>query len=194
MKKLLVVLFAILSAFNMNAQEGSEHFKFKGIEIKGSIDSFANSLAKQGYTIKSHNDADTRILTGKFANRECTIALLGTPNTNTIWKVVVMFDKEYSSWYSIKSDFESLKSSFISKYGTPSGDYHFFSYPYEEGDGYEMTAIRADKCTYAAFFNLSHGSISIKISKFKSINICYEDELGSQIFSKEKSSIISNDI
>lgn len=54
MKKLLVVLFVIVSTFSTNAQEVQEHLKFKGIEITGSIDSFADSLIKSnGYTTTS---------------------------------------------------------------------------------------------------------------------------------------------
>lgn len=199
MKKLLVVLFVIVSTFSTNAQEVQEHLKFKGIEITGNIDNFANSLVKQGYTTKSLGDKNSRVLSGKFANKDCNIILLGTPNTNTIWKVVVLFDQEYSSWYSLKSDYKNIKSSFVSKYGNPSNDFHFFSRPYEEGDGYEMTAIKVEKCTYCSFFDvksggITYGGITVEISKYCSIRVAYEDKIGSQIFSKEKSAIVSNDI
>lgn len=194
MRKLLVALIAIVPAFSINAQEMQEHLKFKGIEITGNIDNFANSLVKQGYTIKSRNDADIRILSGKFANQNCNIILLGTPNTKTVWKVVVLFDEEYTSWYSLKSDYKNIKSSFVAKYGNPSNDYHFFMTPYEEGDGYEMTAVKVDKCRYCAFFDVKNGCISVEIYENCSIRASYEDESGSQIFSKEKSAIVSNDI
>jgi len=47
-----------------------------------------------------------------------------------------------------------------------------------------MTAVGADKCTYSAFWSSEIG-ISIKFSKFKQVNIAYENPKNSALDDKE---------
>ena len=74
------------------------------------------------------------------------------------------------------------------KYGEPESTYNFFSSPYKEGDGDEMTAVAVDKCSYSAFWTKTSG-LWISISKFKQVVISYENITNSNLHTKEKNEI-----
>lgn len=61
---------------------------------------------------------------------------------------VTVLTTVYSSWRAIHSDYNEFKRVYEQKYGHPDVDYHFFSSPYELGDGYETTAVKLNKCYY----------------------------------------------
>lgn len=189
-KNLLALLFLLFTTvLGVNAQE---HMKFMGIPIDGTLSSFGTKLSEKGFVKKN---ADDGILSfkGKFTGKDVDVLLLGTEETLTVWKVVVLFDKE-TSWSSIKSIFNDYKDMFKGKYGEPSNDFHFFSKPYYEGDGYEMQALRMDKCTYSTFWNTLQGSINLDMNKRGYITIAYEDKANSVIWQKEKEERDLNDI
>lgn len=189
MKKLLFILFAIAPLLGF-AQ--GEHLTFKGIPIDGNLNTFVEKLKSDGFTL-SKTLGETVILNGQFVNKNCDVYVLSTEGSRTVWKVGV-FLPEQESWYSLKSDYQSLKSAFIEKYGSPSNSYEFFSKPYYEGDGYEMTALRVKKCTYATFWNVSGGSLMIEINNNGKIVLSYEDAANSKIASDERDRNVSNDI
>ncbi|MBP9018142.1 MAG: hypothetical protein BWZ11_00822 [Bacteroidetes bacterium ADurb.BinA395] len=187
LKLLLIILFSV-STFSLYSQE---HITFKGIPLKGTINSFAQELVKKGCTIKE-SKGNLIILKGEFVNETCEIILVGSKKTNTIWKVVAYLP-EQTSWYSIKSDYNILKKQFQQKYGDGES-YEFFSDPYYEGDGYEMQALRLEKCTYATYFKTETGTISLEISKFQQISISYEDKINVELKRKESDEIINDEI
>ena len=91
-------------------------------------------------------------LTGSFAGFDnVTIAVLGTPQTNTAYKVAVFFE-EKETFSSLETQYRSLLKSYSDKYGNPEKSYDFFIDPYYKGDGYELQALRNDKCRYISFF------------------------------------------
>ena len=49
---------------------------------------------------------------------------------------------------------------FTKKYGEPKDHFEFFSSPYYEGDGYELQALRKEKCNYISFWTLDKGDYS----------------------------------
>ncbi len=188
MKKLFLFLCTITCMNMLNAQE--QHLEFKGITIDGPISTFVQQLEKQNFVFKEYQDGFA-IMEGTFVGEDCTLLILYTPNTKTVAKVAVYLDKEYTSWYSIKSAYNKLRDVYISKYGTTTSDYRFFSSPYEDGDGYEMTAIKIDKCHYAMFYD---NGISLAIATTKQIKIIYEDTINMMLYKQESSANISNDI
>lgn len=187
----LICLFSIL--YNTGFTQ-ENHLTFKGIPIDGSVESFAAKLKQDGYTEEYISDNGTIVLKGQFANEDCGIFLLPTPQTKTIWKVAVIFDKKYTSWSSIKTDFNEFKDLFVKKYGKLTHDYHFFSSPYYEGDGYEMSALELDKCRYWASFTMPEGYISIKLISPGQIALGYEDKVNSALETKESEKRALDDI
>lgn len=193
MKKVafLICLFSIL--YNAGFTQ-ENHLTFKGIPIDGSVESFAAKLKQDGYTEKYISDNGAIVLKGQFANEDCEIYLLPTPQTKTIWKVGVIIDTEYTSWISIKTDFNEFKDLLIKKYGVPTYDYHFFSSPYYEGDGYEISALTLDKCHYYTAFVVPEGEISLQLLSSSKITFGYEDKVNSACKTKESEKSALDDI
>ncbi len=190
MKTTKLFVIAVLCFFTLSGFS-QEHLTFKNIPINGDVNIFAKELVKQGFTIKE-TKGNVITLSGSYISRDCEVLILGTKGTNIIWKVIIFLPKE-TNWYSIKSDFLKLKEQFIVKYNTGKS-YEFFSSPYDEGDGYEMQAVRLEKCTYSTFWDTQGGSITLKISKYEQISVSYEDSINSAIDDKERAEAVSNDI
>lgn len=165
---------------------------FKGIPIDGKLNDFILLMQKEGFVLSSKED-NIGIMKGSFIGENCEIYIISSPLTYTVWKVTA-FLPEKTNWYSLKNDYNDIKQKYILKYGEPTNDYHFFASPYEEGDGYEMTAIAMDKCYYRTFWEIPEGSISTGISKYKQISLSYEDKLNVKIKQKEENDQVMNDI
>ena len=201
MKKLILTLAAIVLVVSAFAQ--NRHLKFKGIPIDGSLTNFVTALKGAGYQlIYQSEDGGAAALEGSFTNEDVTIVVVTTPKTNTVWKVAVLFEDQ-SSWSSLKSDYKALKANLAAKYGAPDSAYEFFSSPYEEGDGYEMTAIYAEKCTYMSFFHVKSesgeevGTIWVEIAKNETkgrISLAYEDAANSNLKQRENDAIVYDDL
>lgn len=187
-------LFAtIVIVFNILLLSAQAHFTFKGIPIDGHIYTFVENMKKVGYTFCEKLDGGC-VMKGTFTGKDATIYVLFTPKTKTVWKVGVSFDKKENNWVNLKNKYLEYKQNYISKYGEPEYDFHLFNPPYSEGDGKEIQAVEEDKCLYACFFILEGGTIKVDISKFKSIDLGYEDAINAKKLQVEETSIILDDI
>lgn len=171
-----------------------EHFTFKGIPIMGATKDFASKLRDKGYTMADSSDDNIIFLSGAFAGYDdVTIAVVGTPKSNTVYKVVVFFGKK-DSFSSLETQYNSLLKSYTDKYGKPEESYSFFSSPYYKGDGFELQALKKEKCNYISFFSVDNGHLIIEISKTQQVSVTYEDIEGDVILKREKKMIINDDI
>ena len=189
MKKILLTLCTLLIVALAQAQE---HMTFKDISMDCNLTTFVSKLEAKGYITKL-TEANGAVMSGSFAGKDgCTIYILCTETTKSVWKVAVKFP-EQSSWSSLKSEYKSFKESYMQKYGVPES-FEFFSKPYEEGDGYELQALRVDKCIYASYFKTSLGYIVLEMHKDECLRVTYEDEINSKMRESEKEQAVSNDI
>lgn len=189
MKRILLTLCAVILAVTLQAQE---HMTFKGVPMGSNISSFVSQLKSKGFTQVYANDNGV-ILNGDFAGKsDCQVVILHTKKDKLVWKVAVSFP-QISSWYSLKSEYKSFRDSYTEKYGKPKS-YEYFKSPYEEGDGYEMTAVSVGKCTYVSYYNIPEGYISVEIKDDKCVQVAYEDAITSEIDSKETESTVLEDI
>ncbi len=189
MKRLLLTYCVILVATLAYAQE---HMAFKGISMDRNVTSFVSQLKASGYTELLVQD-EGAVLSGNFAEKDdCTIFVLGTNRGELVWKVVVKFP-ERVSWYSLKSEYNTFKTSYTNKYGAPES-YEYFSDPYYEGDGYELQALRLEKCRYISYFTTSLGTIMLKIGDDKCVTVVYEDAINVELKKSEKNRAVSSDI
>ncbi len=189
MIKKIIMLMAVM-CFNI-AIFAQEHIIFKGIPLSGDISSFTNKLKQKGCVVKNTKN-NMVVLTGKFINKNCDIYVLGSKKSKTIWKVVVFLPKE-NSWTSLKDEYQSTKEQYQRKYGEGKS-YEFFGKPYYEGDGYELLALKKEKCTYITFFETDLGSIAVEIGQGGYVKIGYEDKKNTEIEKKERQEIIDSDI
>lgn len=190
MKQLLITFLIFMYSITSMAQ--TEHMTFKGVPIDGQLNAFVSALEKQGYTKKLQND-DGAILKGDFAGKsDCTIFVVATKVSKTVWKVAIKFP-EKASWYSLKDEYKTFRESYTNKYGKPV-TYEFFSDPYYEGDGYELQALRKKKCTYVSFFTSSRGNIALEMTDDSCVQVGYEDGINVEIFKREKNQVVLEDI
>ncbi|NDV47517.1 hypothetical protein D0T49_10710 [Paludibacter sp. 221] len=168
-----------------------DHMTFKNIPINGSVSEFCKKLTDNGFVLDK-KEKGYASLTGKFVNQECEILVLGSAKSDLTWKVVAYLP-EKTSWGNLKSQYFDLKAQFTAKYGEGKA-YEFFSDPYYEGDGYEIQALKKEKCTYVTFWKVDNGNISLEISKYSQVAISYEDKENYAIRENERESIINDDI
>lgn len=174
------------------AQDTVSHLEFKGIPLTGKLDNFVKKLQEQGFSVENREGASV-IMSGQFTGKEAEVYVFSTKKTHTVWKVVVFLPKQ-TSWYTIKSEYQYYVDMFKVKYGDPLHTYAFFSSPYYEGDGYEMQAVRLDKCNYFSSFHPQNGVIYIEISKYQQVKIAYEDAANTVIMDSEKAEAVIDDI
>jgi len=187
--KILLLLSLIVLALNSYSQ----NLTFKGIPINGTISQFVDKLKQQGITYKNMSESGTTAYCfGEFAGyKNCEINVVGSPSL-LVWKVVVYLP-EQSSWSIIKGQYFLIKDAFNSKLGK--GDtYEDFISPYFLGDGYEMQAVRLEKCDYSTFWQTSEGYIKVEISRFLQLRVSFEDTKNSDIDSAEKQQLINSNL
>jgi hypothetical protein len=193
MKKIiaLVLLFITILA------SAQEHLKFKNVPIDGSLNSFVQKLNDEGLALDLEKYSNQiAVLHGDFAGlSNCTFHIL-TTKSGTVCKVMVTSDNYYS-WRTVKSEYNKYKELYLGKY-TYEAEYEFFSRPYYEGDGYELSAIALDKAHFVTFFKAEGGGITVRIGAINSskgfIRFIYEDDKNMNRYSDEKTKTISEDI
>lgn len=169
----------------------AQHLKFMGIPIDGDINTFGKQLEAKGFKVDK-TDGEVMFLTGKFTGEDVSVGILSSVESKKVCRIVVFFDKE-TSWSSLKTHYTRLKENYSAKYEVEK-DYHFFIDPYYEGDGYEMSAVRNDKCRYSVFYKAEFGSIHLQINKIGCISVAYEDNLNVKKLESERESKIQDDI
>lgn len=200
MKRILIMCLCIFVVFTSIAQNIKEqqdsilkHLEFKGIEINGNIDTFIQKLEDEGFVYKQKvRDDLLTIMEGEFIGKKCVLIIACSPKTKITSKVSVLLEKS-ESWTSLKVAYNYYKELFSKKYGT-SKSFEFFSKPYYEGDGYELQAIRKDKCTYISRWETKRGTISVGIASTNAIIIDYEDKINSKKASEEQDKKILDEI
>lgn len=190
-KCLLALLFCFASGVALFAQDSIKHMEFRGIPIDGDMSSFVNQLNQLGYTGSIENGM--AMLTGKFGGKDVTVAVYASERSSLVYQVIVVFPNE-TSWYSLKSYYRELKNSLSTKYGAPYNSNEYFSSPYHEGDGYEMSAVRLGKVHYVSRFSTPSGQITLTIFKDGAPMIAYEDKINAEKKKTEEKSSIINDL
>lgn len=181
MKKLLFLTLLFLN-INSHAQE------FMGIKVDGTKADLITKFKAKGFKVTSNEEGSLFMDGGNIGGTDVEVLVLFTPKTKVAWKFVVFLPKR-NDWYTIKAEYEKYKDLFTTKYGEPESDYHFFSSPYYEGDGYEMSAVGLEKCHYACYWKDYY---SIDISKYKQVKIAYENPTNTLLNRQEKTKIETN--
>lgn len=184
MKKILALMFSCMLTLTASAQE---HLTFKGIPIDGKLTEFVNKLKAQGFIeIKVNNDS--AIMKGDFSGKNCEIIMYASKKSNIVYQVGAILEKD-DSWGVLKSTYDEYKSLLNSKY-EEGQTIEFFKSPYEEGDGYEMTALRNNKCIYCTRYELQNGIITLLIAEVSngSVALFYADKINEALAEREKSS------
>ena len=187
MKQILLLAVALFLSFGAMAQ--TQHFTFRDIPINGTVEEVGAKLKELGYT---PTDSPSKY-TGQFIGEDCAIYLLDSDYTKMVYSIVAQFEPA-SRWSSLKADFREVKELCTSKYGKPTLSRESFSSPYYDGDGYEMTAVKVDKCNYVAQWKVENGEVTVLISKSGSIAIYYTDKTNEELDEKAKQKTAESEI
>ena len=184
MKRFLTI-FSLFIALSTNAQV------FDGVEVAGDLPTAIAKFKAKGYVFKKFLD-NGAILNGKVGLRNAEVYIYVTPKSRIVYKFSIYLE-EQTTWNSLKSDYDKYFEIFKKKYGEPDNQYSFFSSPYKDGDGYEMTAVTLEKATFSAYWlSKNNTSVSISISKWSQVQLIYENDSNTDLKEKELGIIEKN--
>ena len=178
-----MMVIAIIISATLSAQE------FMGIPISGKRSEAILKFQAKGFKLKKES-GNVVIMQGRLQSQPVDLYITCTPTSKIVWKYTVYYPEE-SSWYNIKGEYKKLKQTITDKYGDPES-YEFFSRPYYEGDGYETSAVKLEKCTYSSFWKSENLMIAVEITKFMQLMISYENQEGGTLKEQEQAKIDKN--
>ena len=157
-----IIITVLMVFFGSVCQAQTEHMKFKGIPMEGTLQSFTNQLITKGYTHIGTQDG-VSMLTGEFAGyKDCTIGVVAD-NSGAICKVVVFFP-EMDTWNDLYECYAGYKEMLTEKYGKPQQSEEYFEEPYNDEAAQKIYGVRFDNCKYYSVFSCEQGDITLEIS------------------------------
>lgn len=181
--KLSVLLF--VSVIMMNAVFGQQ---FDGVNISGNLSTVVAKYKEKGYKFVE-SDGDAAFLTGKVGTKPIELYIFSSPKSRVVYRVQIFFSKK-NVWDDLTAEFDYMLDVLEEKYGQKSTEYKKFDKPYYEGDGYEMTALGADKVTWKAFWlNKVNTSVMLEISSYKQVSVTIENQNNYEIYKRERQAI-----
>lgn len=194
---LVVIIANFLGAQSVSPITGIP--QFMGIPVEGDAVLFINKLKAKGFKVNQF-DATVTTMSGIFLGSQVDeIMILHTPKTKQVWKVTV-FNPEKTTWPLLKSEYQTLLSKLTSKYGEPSASLFSFLSPYEENDGYEMTAVAVEKTSIMAWWDLKFtngdpsGSIMLELTKWKQNKISWENNMNAELKVQEQAELDAEEL
>ena len=185
MKKILTIVALVVLSLVANAQV------FDGVSVSGDLPTAISKFKEKGYTFRKYVE-NGAILDGKVGYRNIELFIFVTPKSKKIFKFTIYLE-EQSTWSALKDDYDKYYQIFKDKYGAPDSEYSFFSKPYFDGDGYEMSAVKLEKATFAAYWlKRNNSTLAVTISKYRQVELTYENDTNTDLKKREMSSIESN--
>jgi hypothetical protein len=185
MKKLLLMLaFVALGA----ASYGQD---FLGIKPSGSKAVTVNQFKAKGFWVVSDETSMITSMKGPLNGQTIELNIVYTPITKTVCRFSI-YMPEQSSFYNLKREYEKYVDVFTTKYGTATNKYAFFKDPYYDGDGYEMQALTNDKATFTTYWFFDNINLAVEMSKYKQINIVYENQANIDLKNAEVKQLNTN--
>ncbi len=193
----VVIIANFLGAQSVSPVTGIPHFM--GIPIEGDAVLFINKLKAKGFKVINY-DANVTTMSGVFLGTLTnSIMIVHTPKSKQVWKVGV-YMPEQNTWSSLKFEYQSLLSKLNNKYGEPATSFFSFMSPYEEGDGYELTAVQMEKSNIVAWWDLTFtdgtpsGLIMLEMTKWKQNSIIWENSVNTELKKKEQAELDAEEL
>ena len=164
MKKIVVTLFLLMS-FTLTFAQSSEHLKFKGVPIDGTLSEYVLKMKQAGFQLVGTDDG-VALLEGEFAGyRGCLIAVSTLKSVNVVNTIGVVFPAR-ENWSSLEGDYEHLKSMLTEKYGEPSDVVEKFQgYGDPQTDQEKWINLMTDNYTWYTIFETENGDIQLSLEK-----------------------------
>lgn len=172
MKRILLGIFFTLCVLSTFGQTASEHLKFKGIPIDGTLESFVGKLKKKGY-VESGRKENFVALEGEFAGFDgCLIGIGTSKDLNLVHQVAVYFPS-CDNWNTCYDMYVRLKNMLIEKHGTPGLEEENFKGMDPSDDFLKYTYAKQGYCNYFAIFDLGIGGKQISIESWDiGLSVC----------------------
>ena len=189
MKK-LIITFSFLMILLSSFAQSSEHLKFKGVPIDGTLNEYVAKMKQAGFNHEGTEDG-TALLSGEFAGySDCIVGVKTLQKLNLVHEIVVLFPTQ-DKWTGLSYDYERLKTMLSKKYGEPDECVEKFvntpSYIDINDDNDKMREVESDHCEYYSIYNSEYGSITLQISYDGyffgcRVKLFYTDKINSEIF------------
>lgn len=188
MKKIIATLSFLMILMSSSFAQSSEHLKFKGVPIDGTLNEYVNKMKQAGFVLEETEDG-VALLSGEFAGySDCIVGVKTLQKLNLVHEIVVLFPSQ-DKWAGLNYDYERLKTMLTKKYGEPDECMEKFNSPsYRiEDDNDKMREVRMNNCKYYSTYNTDNGSISLTISNDGyefgcRVKLFYTDKTNSEIF------------
>lgn len=156
---------------------------------------FTQRLSESGFIlINIDTIKNACLLNGTYGTYNCNIVIEYTPITHVISKIVCMFPSSVY-WYKLKEQFNNLENALTAKYGEEHKEsLKCFISPYYDGDGYEIAALRLNKCLYYTSYELEYGTIQMMISDKCCVGMSFTDSINYKLSEQECIQYVTNDI
>lgn len=162
MKKILALLLVMMSFVGF-AQDGtSQHMKFKGIPIEGSMTEFCRKLKAKGFT-SIGQDGNVSLFTGDFTGREATVGVTAADDGKNVFAVVVLFDPS-GEWSVLVNTYDYYKDLYTRKYGNPAVSDERNPSHLDSNTGL-MIQLQEGTVTYYSAWEVDGGDIQLSIEK-----------------------------
>lgn len=170
MKKIIATLLFLIILMSSSFAQSSEHLKFKGVPIDGTLNEYVSKMKQAGLQLVEIEDG-VAMMNGNFAGyNDCQIGIKSSQKQDLVYEVMVIFPIQ-SKWAGLNNNYENLKSMLLQKYGNPIECVEEFAFLKEKSKD-EINKIMMDNvaflcnigmCTWYSSFETLNGSIELSI-------------------------------
>lgn len=161
MKKSILTIAGLFIALTSMAQE---HLSFKGVPIKGSMESFCKKLEDKGFT-ELGNDGNTTLFTGDFTGRDATVGVISDDDGENVYSVVVLFDPS-GEWNVLINTYKYYKDLYTRKYGKAKKTVERNREVEMDGSNTALMAeVHQGRVTWGSLWEVTGGEIELSIEK-----------------------------
>lgn len=158
-------------------EDARNHLKFKGIAIRGSMESFCQKLKAKGFT-QIGREGKAKLFEGDFTGKTATVKVESDNDGKNVYRVIVMFAPS-GDWNELVEVYNYYKDIYTKKYGNTS--YQKQRNPQATDSNISaMYELWQGTVTWASRWKDTGGTIEISIEKTSGIyegvvEICYCD-------------------
>lgn len=171
MKKTLIIAF-ILFAIQAKSQTKKPIDSFLGVKFGSSAAQVIAGLKLKGATVdQAHSNPTFLVFNNVSLGRRKASIFYVRLVDNKAYQATFLFDQEIEA--KAIDYYNDLVADINDVYGTGKS-YKTFKSPYEDGDGYEITAIKTGKAEYTTYW-IDENAISAEINTDVAIKLTYQD-------------------
>jgi hypothetical protein len=188
MKKIIATLSFLMILISSSFAQNSEHLKFKGVPIDGTLNEYVSKMKQAGFVLEGTGNGIV-MLSGEFAGySDCIVGVKTLQKLDLVHEIVVLFPSQ-DKWAGLSYDYKRLKAMLTKKYGEPDKCMEKFNAPSYmiEDDNDKMREVVMNNCKYYSTYNTDNGSITLTISNDGyelgcRVKLFYTDKINSEIF------------